>query len=146
MHFNLVFIRWLELQQCKKYFAKNSERSKYIELSSPATVNLLLEFYVIGSSDCHIHLSPVDTQNNDVYHICEWFFFIFFGIFVCFCFLHGTITYRVELSVLVGLKSYHHMIKTTLIWLNGVDRVVIDKISRMKIIMIKHRCAAPSQS
>lgn len=60
---------------CKNLYTNNTDRTEYIELSSDNTTNLLLEFYVIGSSDCQVHLSPVVKPNlntSGVYQFREW--------------------------------------------------------------------------
>ncbi|XP_031620037.1 uncharacterized protein LOC116338736 [Contarinia nasturtii] len=49
---------------CKQFIYTNHNKPRqYIELSSNNTTDLLFEFYVIGSSSCEVHLSPVVNPN-----------------------------------------------------------------------------------
>lgn len=89
-------------------YTNNTEHREFIELSSYQTSDLLLEFYVIGSRDCHVHLSSVvnpNRTNYGVYDFCKWkrkihFFFLFpfvclFDLlFVCNFMCGGTGTFR----------------------------------------------------
>lgn len=68
---------WLiELRHCKNLYTSKSERPEFVELSSQNMTNLLLEFYVIGTSDCHVHLSPignpVQTNYDGLYDFRKW--------------------------------------------------------------------------
>ncbi|XP_055325058.1 uncharacterized protein LOC129579226 isoform X2 [Sitodiplosis mosellana] len=61
-----------ELRNCKNVYTNNIEHREFIELSSNHTTDLLLEFYVIGSSDCHVHLSPVVNPNQTNYGVYDF--------------------------------------------------------------------------
>lgn len=79
IHFHLIFVCGLDVRNCSSFYAENSVPSKYIELPSSTTANLLLEFYVIGSSECNVRLSPVANPNQTddrVYHIRKCMFLL----------------------------------------------------------------------